>query len=317
MKSGVNAAIRCWPAAVLNYVATALISLPLALAVGYSFHTHLSASADADIYARGLDPTMILAVLTAKEAAAVALVVVVIGLVVLWGVASTYLTGATLAVLVTPRSTSAHDLYESGGRVFGRLMRLLGFSGPFWLLVVGLPSYGLYKGIEALTRDWASERAVLAARLAALGIAVLLLCWASTTCDLMRVEAVARGERRARFAFWRGLVRGAKKPFAPLSIAFIYTGAMVVVTLLHSLFDAHFARSSMVWIAVGFVLQQAVAFSRAFLRVAALGSAVDLHRQRRDSSAIAVRPAQDSYGNNTPGTRNGLPPSTSSPGLPR
>jgi hypothetical protein len=58
----------------------------------------------------------------------------------------------------------------------------------------------------------------------------------------------------------------------------VFTGAMLLVTLLYSLFDVRFARSSLFWIALGFLFQQVIAFSRAFLRVAALASAVELHR---------------------------------------
>jgi len=53
---------------------------------------------------------------------------------------------------------------------------------------------------------------------------------------------------------------------------------MVIVTVLWSLIDARLSRTSFFWIAIGFLLQQAIAFARAFLRVCALASAVELHR---------------------------------------
>jgi hypothetical protein len=278
VKLGFMSAARCWPAAVWSYVATALVALPFALAAGVLFQKHLGDSLDAAQYARGLDPTMVLAVLLANPGAPDLLIIVLASLVILWAVASTYLTGATITAVARPQPTSTHDLYTDGGRVFGRLLRLLALALPFWALVVGLPSFGLYKGLEALTRDWISERGVFATKLLAIVICAALIFWANAACDLMRVEAVARGEHRARYAFWRGLVRAAKRPFAPLLIGAVFSGLAWVATIGHSLLDAHFARSSFFTIVVALLFQQAITFSRAFLRVAALASAVELHR---------------------------------------
>lgn len=278
LRGGVRGALRCWPAAVWLYVATAIVAMPFALGIGAVFQDHLASSLDAKLYAAGDQPAAGLAVLIAEDSGLRAMIVVLFAIIVLFAIASTYLTGATIAAVSRQQPTSTHDLYTGGGRVFGRLLRLLSLAAPFWIAVVGLACFGLFKGVQAMVRDWVSEPGVLAARLIAVALGAAVIFWTSGAYDLMRVEAVARGEHRARFAFWRGLMRALRRPLAPLLIAGGFGLLMVLVTLLWSLIDARLSRASFLWIAIGFLFQQAIAFARAFLRVSALASAVELHR---------------------------------------
>jgi hypothetical protein len=250
-----------------------LIALPVAIGVFSMVLTHIGHSFDADTFARSLDPVRTYAMLLAYKKGTALLLPALGGQVLLWAVVSTYATGATLSAVHGESKTSTHELLEGGGRVFGRMLRLLALSAPLWLLIVGGIGYCLYWSVGELTKDWISEQGVVFARLVAVAIAGVVVCWATGACDLMRVEAVARDERRARVAFVRGLLRALKRPISLIALAapFVLGGALV--TVLFSLLDVRIERNGAFTIAMGLLLQQSIVFLRLLLRSSALGSA--------------------------------------------
>jgi hypothetical protein len=279
VKDGVGAALRNYPAAVWTYVLLTLASLPIALAAGVFVHGHLASSERADDFARGLDALGWLEILRQDAAVQPVVIVVMAGLFVSWIVASTYLAGATIgAVSRAGEPTKTSDFFAGGGRSFGRLMRLLTFTVPFFALAVVLPAWGAGALVERLTREMVSEKAVLAVRALAVVLGLVLFAWASSAHDFMRVEAVARGEHRARYAFWRGLQRAVRHPFGAASLSAVFGGSALLLTLVASLADVRLDRASWLTVLGGVVLQQGVVLARAALRVALAGAEVAFSR---------------------------------------
>src|SRR5688572_23303191 len=124
---------------------TALLSLPIALYVFMCVFPAVGASLYAEAFAAGLEPIAWLSILLKHEAGLPAAGALAAGLVGLWAIVSTYLNGATIAALSRSERISTNELYSSGGRVFGRLLRLLPLATTFWGLLVGGSAYGLYR----------------------------------------------------------------------------------------------------------------------------------------------------------------------------
>jgi hypothetical protein len=125
-----------------------------------------------------------------------------------------------------------------------------------------------------LTEDWISEKGLLLANLLTLLVAGLLIAWVTGAYDFMRVEAVARGEHRARYAFIRGLARAARHPVAVLVLSIPFALLALALTVAASLIDVEIGRSSWTMIVLGFILEQATCFSRAVLKVGLAGAQV-------------------------------------------
>lgn len=289
IRAGIAGALRVWPAAVWLYLVTAFSALPVFLAVAALVFEGTARMAEAAEVATGFDPVLLYSLLLRNRSAVYTVIPMFAGVVILWVVGTTYLSGATIAAVSRRDGTSTHELMTGGGRVFGRLLRLLMFGGPFWVIVVGASAYGLYQGTEWLARDLLSERGAFFLRAGAAALALLIIVWTSGALDQMRVEAVARGEHRARYAFWRGLHRAVLHPWIIFRTTFVFTATMVLITVLWSLLEVHIPRSPQLLIALIFIVQQAIAFGRAFLRVATFAAAVDLSgsavfRTRRSSS---------------------------------
>jgi hypothetical protein len=300
IRAGFAGALRIWPAAVWMYLVTAFSAFPVFLAVAFLTFEGTAKIVDAAEVAAGFDPVILFSLLLKNQRALRAILPMFAGIVVLWVVASTYLSGATIAAVSRRDTTSTHELMTGGGRVFGRLLRLLIFGGPFWVLTVGLCAYGLFKGTEALTRDMISERGAFALRAGSTFLAAMIVVWTSGALDQMRIEAVARGEHRARYAFWRGLQRAVLHPWVVFRTTAAFTAAMVSLTLLWSLCEVHIPRSSLILVLMIFLIQQALAFSRAFLRVATFAAAVEL-------SASALFRTRKSSAVSTPGSATARP----------
>jgi hypothetical protein len=274
IKHGLRAALRHYPAAVWTYVLVSLGALPVAVALGALVQQRYGDSLDAGAFARALEPLLVTELAIREERALGMIAFMLGGTVFLWAIVSTFLAGATINAVSRAEQTRTGEFFAGGGRVFGRLMRLLPLALPFSLLAVGLPAFLLNKLATSIIRDLASDRGAVLVRWATIAIALVLLAWTSGAYDLMRVEAVARGEHRARYAFWRGLMRAVKRPLSVLALSSSFGVAGVALTLLVSLGDVELSRSGWFAIVIGFLLQQAIAFVRALLRVGLAGAEV-------------------------------------------
>ena len=115
---------------------------------------------------------------------------------------------------------------------------------------------------------------MLAVRIIAASIAFLVFTWATGAYDFMRVEAVARGEHRARYAFVRGLARAVRHPLRVLSVELPLGGGALLLTIVASVLDAHISRGSWAAIIFGLLLEQLTAAARALIKVSLAGAEV-------------------------------------------
>lgn len=281
VRAGVAAAWANLGAVTWRYVASLVSALPFALAFGLVVDGYFAKSLTAETFAAGVDLVLLVEFALANKDALVALVPVLAGGVILWSAISAFLTGGVLSTVAADHPLRTNELFAAGGRGFGRLMRLLPFGAVFTVVALVLPAVGLFALHHEVTESWVSERGVVATRLAVLLLVVLLFAWANGAYDLMKVEAVAHGEHRARYAFWRGLVRAAKAPISLVVVYLAFVVVAVVVTLAASLIDVRLARTGAVTIAAAFVLQQATAYVRAFVSVALAGAEVTMSSRER------------------------------------
>jgi hypothetical protein len=274
IRLGVRVGLGNKLAAIWMYVATCAASLPFAIGAAAIIQARLGHSLSALDFARRLDPILWAELLRRDRSSLLALVPVLIGSLVAWTLVSTYLSGAIIGAATRSEPSPSSELWGAGGRAFGRLLRLIALGLPFVVLIAGGAGYGLFKSIEALTGDWVSEKSVLLVRCSGTVVFAVVFLWASGAYDLMRVEAVARGEHRARHAFVRGLLRALRAPHAVLLIQAPFALLATAITVLWSVLDARLPRASWPLLLVGLIVQQAMVFARSVIKIALLGSEV-------------------------------------------
>ena len=250
-----------------TYLTSLLAAFPLAIGAGAVVHGSYGKSLEALAFASRLDLTLMAEFVRARGEALSVYGPLIAGAMIFWAGLSAFLTGAVIMAVSSEEPPRTGDFFSGGGRVFGRLLRLTTFALPFTLLAVGAFGAGTRIAVEWLVEDWVSEKGVLAMRLLWLVSTALVLAWVNGAYDLMKVESVAKGEHRARWAFWRGLKRAVLRPLPLLAIYLPFVGAAILLTVLSSLIDVQIARSSWIWLIFGLLLQQATAFARAALRV--------------------------------------------------
>lgn len=259
-----------------RYVASFVAALPVALAFGALVDGYFASSLEAERFAAGLDVQLWAELLFDRADALALFGPMLLGGLVFWVAISAFLTGGVLSTVNADVPLRTNELFAAGGRGFGRLMRLFPLGVGFSLLVVGVVGALVMLGQKKLTEDWVSEQGVALTRWLGFFVIGLVLSWANGAYDLMKVEAVTRGEHRARYAFVRGVAAAARSPLRVLGVYLPFVVLAVVVTLLFSLVDVRIARTNAGLVVLAFVLQQIAAFVRSFLSVALAGAEVRL-----------------------------------------
>lgn len=271
---GLQAARRNLGPIVWTYLASLLSAFPLALAAGFIVQRRFGSSLEAARFATGLDPQLMMEMVMAEKASLAVFVPLIAGAMLFWGAMSAFLSGAVLLAVGAEAPPRTGELFSGGGRVFGRLLRLILFGVPFAALVTGLVGAGIFALTDWMAEDWVSEKGVLAVRVGSLLVVGLALAWSNGAYDLMKVEAVAKGEHRARYAFVRGLKRALVHPLELMAVYLPFVVAAIAVTVVSSLLDVRIPRSSWILLVVGLLLQQGTAFFRAAVRVGLFGAEV-------------------------------------------
>ncbi len=264
-----------------TYLASLLSALPLALGAGAIVFSSYGHSLEAGAFAARLEPMLMAEFLRARGEALMVYLPLIAGAMIFWGALSAFLAGAVIMAVSSEEPPRTGEFFSGGGRVFGRLLRLVLFGLPFTIVAVGAVGAGSSALGEWVVEDWASEKGVLVVRLFYVVVTMLVLAWVNGAYDLMRVEAVAKGEHRARWAFWRGLKRASKQPLGLLGVYLPFTGAAFALTIFASLVDVRITRTGWLWVIVGLLLQQVIAFARAWMRVALAAAEVAYVRTGR------------------------------------
>jgi hypothetical protein len=276
IRQGIDAARTNLAAVTWQWLASLLASLPFALVAAFIVDRHFSKSLASEVFAARLDVVLGAELVLERADEIAVLGPMLAGALVFCGALTAFMKAAILSAVAADRPMRTGELLAAGGRGFGRLVRLFPLGVIFMVLVVGVVGGGLFKLHGSMTEHWISEQGVIFTRLGTLAVVLLLLSWTNGAYDLMRVEAVAKGEHRARYAFWRGLVAAVRRPFALLSVYLPFAAFAVIVTLVASLVDVRISRTSFAVVVAGFVFQQAIAYIRAWLSVALAGAEVQL-----------------------------------------
>lgn len=262
------------------YVVSLFAALPFGLAAAWLTEQTFASSLVGDELLRHLSTDLLLEWLRQERRAVGLMVPFGAGVVLSMLGWSAFFDGAVVSAVASEGPVRTGDFYSGGGRVFGRMLRLLCFGLPFTLLVTGGTGLALLRGLRSLTADWIDERAVFGAQLGSLLLLALILSWCKGAHDLMKVEAVAKGEHRARWAFWRGLSRALVAPHSVLAANLPFLGLGVLLTIVGLSLDLQIQRIEPTGIALAFALEQGAAFLRSFLEVAMTGAMVGLARGR-------------------------------------
>jgi hypothetical protein len=272
--AGFRAARKNLVAAVWIYLASMLSAFPIAVSLAFVVDAAYGKSLAAPAFAERLDPELAVELAMSQADALLPYLPLVAGAMLFFGALSAFLTGAVLMAVSSDEPPRTGDFFSAGGRVLGRMLRLVLFGLPFSALVAGLAGVGAFRLATHVSEDWVSEKGVVAVRVAAAIVTGLVLAWVNGAYDFMKVEAVAKGEHRARYAFVRGLERAFFHPLDLFGVFLPFVLLAIAVTVLASLADVAIARSSWIAIALGVLLQQATAFLRAILRIGVAGAEV-------------------------------------------
>jgi hypothetical protein len=281
IKSGIGVAARRLGPATWVYLVSLISTLPAALAIAWLADRHLGASPAGDAALGGLSIGMIVELWATQRASLEPLVPLALGASILTVALSAFFDGAVIAAAAAEGPLRTGDFYAGGGRVLGRMLRLLTFNVPFVLGAAGGSAFGLSKAFGAITKDWIDEPAVFFTGAAGVALWLILIAWIKGASDLMKVEAVAKGEHRARWAFARGLGRAVRHPLQLLLANVPFLGLALAITLGSLVVDRGLDRSADEGIVLGLLLQQGTAFVRAVLEVGLMGAMVALVRGDR------------------------------------
>lgn len=262
------------------YVVSVFAALPFGLAFGFLADRSFSASAVGAALLTEAPMDLLLEWLRAERSAFSLFVPFGVGVLLSMLGWSAFFDGAVVAAVANEGPVRTGDFYSGGGRVFGRMLRLLVFGLPFTCAITGGAGALLYFGERRLTEGWVDERAVFGVQVAALVLLLIVLSWCKGAHDLMKVEAVAKGEHRARWAFVRGAARALVAPHRVLLANLPFLLAGTFLSGLAFTVDPLIPRLEPQGIAAGFALGQGVAFSRAYLEVAMTAVMVRLVRGR-------------------------------------
>lgn len=253
--SGLTAALRRWPIVLVVALGQLLLALPTGAFVGAWVNEHVASSLQSSRFAQGLEPLLAGEWLSATPV--LSMLPPMLGAVLLLGVVFDAFADALVYDAVgrrDPRRLS--ESLASGGRYFLRMLRLTLMAFPLHALLVGGVTGGGLWAVEALTKEWPSERIPLALRLFVVGLGCLLAAACVASHALAKAETVVRDEKRVRLALWRGVLQVVRHPVAPWNVTLTYGLLAAVCALALSLVDVRIPRISSVALAAGILLQQ-------------------------------------------------------------
>lgn len=267
------------------YVFSLFAALPAGLCAGALVHGYFGDSLASEVFAAGLDVGLAVELVMKRSAALQLLPAVLLGSLSSWVLLSAIVNGALLYAVSCDAQPMTSELFSGAGRAFGRLIRLFFLGVPFVLVPVGLVAAGASWLAAEVSEDWTSERGVLVLRLAALALTAAAALWLKGVYDLMKVIAVVKGERRARYAFLDGVKLGLRHPLRTVILHLPFALLVFGLTFAFSLADVEWTRGSWWAIGLGIAFQQAVALVRAWVHVSLAAAEVVFVRSAGRSRA--------------------------------
>jgi len=202
-----------------------------------------------------------------------------VGMGVLYALGWTFLLGGLLEQLIrpVPKLTLAH-FFQSGGRFFGRFVRLVVLSAPLYYLIYK-GSRKLFATIESATRDVTAETSVLAFNLAGAVLIIGLLMLVNMSFTYAKISMVFEDRRSALGTALRGIGFVLAHP---VRTAGVYLGiALGSLVLLAAYWVVAPGLGGGHWITVlwAFLLAQLYLVAKLTVRVAFFAGQTDLYRQ--------------------------------------
>lgn len=200
------------------------------------------------------------------------------GVIVLMLVINPFVAGGTLTVVSWP--DRAPGRFFDGGRMFyWRFVKL------FAVVIAGaaiLTTGGVLLTTLLFSTAWDAGRETLAwgiaAAAAGLGVGLWIAC--ILALDYARIHVVCLDSQRMIHAWRAALQFIIGHLWSVLALALTFGVVTFALVLLSHPLDLVWPASNGVWIALGLILHQAIAFARVWLRVAWLSAALHLTRAR-------------------------------------
>lgn len=296
------------------WLATLLVSLPLALVLRQEIAAHLGSSLAADAAARGVNfdwwqefsaqasglattfrPTIIgfgavldnLSAMADNEPRPLAVVLAAGAYLVLW----LFLSGGLIDRYARDRPTHTHGFFAASGTYFCRFLRLGLVMGAAYGLLFGVVHGWLFGRVYArLTRDLPVERTAFLVRVALYAVFGLLVVACNLVFDYAKVRAVVedrRGMIGAVLAAWRFVARsrGAAVVLYGLDAA-VFVAVLGVYAVI-----APGAGGGLGWTVMGWALSQLYVLARLWVKLTFWASEAALFQGRLAHAGYVATPA--------------------------
>ena len=261
---------RQWRLGLAEYVMTVLVSLPTAAGMGTIFYGYFGNRSIAPEVTATWDLTSLVELAVEQPTALIVVAVMALVTFALWLVLQAFIIGAILGSGRDSKSVPLRSALIHGGEHFWGLLGLGIIGTPFVVMVAWASFFAVGELTSALTQGTTSSATVLAVRAPLTAAALVIVVWASSTVDLMRVKKVDGCGVIRSFAV--GLWRGFRRPFALIGRALPWVLTAWGLTAVISVVDAQFAWTTPAAILLGIGLQQLLVLSRVFIRLGGLAA---------------------------------------------
>jgi len=282
---GLREATRRPAMVILLWLANAAFSATAALLFAGDFGGVVGRSAR-DLVGK-TDMNVVIEFLTAPGGAIGGVFLGVLAAVVLFALASVFLSGGILHVLTREGEPESfcQSFFAGGGRFYGRFFRLALSSIVLWLPALAV--FGAADGfLKVLAPDPAREGLRLDLIVLRIGLALFLIFFVRMILDYARIRIAVRDERRI-FPAIVGAVRFVSGRLgATLALYYLLGLTGAAAFLVYRLLEGTFSRTSFPEVLLGFGLVQIFIGLRGWLKVATLAAEL-----RLASSGAAQGPA--------------------------
>jgi hypothetical protein len=294
------------------YAFTLGIGLPCALALRTLLQAHLGASLAADAAASGVNydwaqefaaqatglgatflPTIIGfgAVLEnlSNLVDNVSLVTPIAGIIAIWMVGWSFLSGGVLDRFARGRATRSYGFFAACGTHFWRFLRIGIIAGLFYYVLFGWIHPWVFDRVDRWTRDTTVERTAFAARLIGYAIFGFLLLAVNVIVDYARVRTVVE-DRRSALGSVAASTRFVRRHLGPVAGLYLLNAIAFLMVVLAYALVARAPRSGLAMVLVLGVGQLYI-LSRHYLKLVFYASETALFQGELAHAAYTAAPA--------------------------
>ncbi len=212
----------------------------------------------------------------------------VLGAIVAYAVAWTFLLGGILDRLARQHPIRSYGFFAASGTYFFRFVRLAAVSGLcYWFLFATAHTWLFTDAWEALTRDLTVERTAFAWRLLLYGVFAAMLSAVTVVFDYAKVRMVVE-DRLSALGALKASLRFVRQNAGAVAGLYLLNAAMWLIVLAVYALVAPGARW---WVPAAVVVSQLYIVARLAVKLAFLASATSLFQSRLAHARYTAAPA--------------------------